>query len=40
MGEVAQTVTTGQRVIPFKLLEKGFKFKYPFIYKALEDIRL
>ena len=39
MGEVAKTVTTGQRVIPFKLLEKGFKFKYPFIYKALEDVR-
>lgn len=40
MGEVAKTVTTGQRVIPFKLMEKGFKFKYSFIYKALENILL
>ncbi len=38
MGEVAKTVTTGQRAIPFKLMEKGFKFNYPFVYKALEEI--
>lgn len=40
MGEVSKTVTTGQRVIPFKLMEKGFKFKYSFVYKALEDVSL
>lgn len=37
MGEVAKTVTTGQRAIPFKLLDKGFKFKYSFVYQALEN---
>jgi len=40
MGEVARTVTFGQRAIPFKLMEKGFKFRYSFIYKALEDLKL
>ena len=38
MGEVAKTITTGQRAIPFKLLDKGFEFKYPYVYQALEDI--
>lgn len=37
MGESAQVVVTGQRVIPQKLLQLKFPYKYPNILKALED---
>ncbi|MGF7184250.1 hypothetical protein GGQ84_000333 [Desulfitispora alkaliphila] len=36
MGESAQVVVTGQRVIPQKLLAAGFKFKYSDIQHALK----
>jgi uncharacterized protein len=34
-GEGAQIVTEGQRVVPERLLNEGFQFKYPTIEKAL-----
>jgi hypothetical protein len=37
-GEVAAVVLEGQRVIPTRLLESGFKFDYSTIEMALENI--
>jgi uncharacterized protein (TIGR01777 family) len=37
-GEMAQIVTTGQRVIPRRLLELGYGFRHPEIEEALVDV--
>jgi hypothetical protein len=34
-GEGARALTTGQRVLPEKLLQAGYNFKFPTIEKAL-----
>jgi uncharacterized protein (TIGR01777 family) len=38
LGEVAQVVTTGQRVLPKRALALGYQFKYPTIEAALKQI--
>jgi hypothetical protein len=38
LGEFGTVVLKGQRVIPEKLINQDFKFQYPNIDKALEDI--
>ena len=38
LGEMADIVLTGQRIIPQKLLQAGFKFQYPALADALEDL--
>jgi hypothetical protein len=38
LGELGQIALTGQRVIPEKALETGYKFKYPEVNGALKDI--
>lgn len=38
MGDFADTVVKGQRVIPKKLQDNGFEFQYPDIKEALKDI--
>ena len=38
MGEFAGTLLKGQRVIPRKLMEAGYRFMFPEIKSALEDI--
>lgn len=38
LGEFGSVILEGQRVIPKKLLEKGFVFQYPNIEKALQGI--
>jgi TIGR01777 family protein len=38
VGEVAHLYVTGQKVIPQKLLESGYQFKYPELSMALEEI--
>jgi NAD dependent epimerase/dehydratase family enzyme len=37
-GEMAQIVTTGQRVIPQRLLELGYEFRHPEVEEALVDV--
>ncbi len=37
-GEMAQVVTTGQRVIPAKLQRLGYEFRYPELEPALRDV--
>jgi uncharacterized protein (TIGR01777 family) len=37
-GEMAQIVTTGQRVIPRRLEELGFRFQHPELEPALRDV--
>jgi uncharacterized protein len=38
LGEVAQVVTTGQRVLPKRALGLGYEFQYPAIDSALADL--
>ena len=38
LGEVADVITTGQRVLPRKALELGYTFQYPEIGAALRQI--
>ncbi len=38
LGEFAEVVLTGQKVLPRKLLAAGFQFLYPTIDQALEDL--
>jgi uncharacterized protein (TIGR01777 family) len=38
MGEMATLVLDGQRALPRRLLEAGFKFEYPELEPALEDL--
>jgi uncharacterized protein len=38
LGEFGSVVLKGQRVLPRRLLEKGFIFKYPNILEALQDV--
>jgi uncharacterized protein (TIGR01777 family) len=40
LGEFGSVVLEGQRVIPKKLLENGFVFRYPDIHSALQSIVL
>lgn len=37
-GEMSQILLEGQRVLPKKLLNTGYEFKYPHLPEALEDI--
>ncbi|MDG2992119.1 TIGR01777 family oxidoreductase [Candidatus Synechococcus calcipolaris G9] len=38
LGEAAQVVLQGQRVLPQRTLASGFEFQYPTVKTALEDI--
>jgi NAD dependent epimerase/dehydratase family enzyme len=38
MGEQADLLLEGQRVIPRRLLESGFVFAYPSLKEALESL--
>jgi uncharacterized protein (TIGR01777 family) len=38
MGEFGETLLTGQKVFPQRLLDAGFKFNFPDIDAALEDL--
>lgn len=38
LGEFGATILKGQRVVPAKLLEAGFRFEFPFIDSALANI--
>ena len=37
-GEVANMVLEGQRVLPEKLLDSGYIFKYPTLDEALRNL--
>jgi NAD dependent epimerase/dehydratase family enzyme len=37
-GEVGALVTKGQRVMPERLLEQGFEFKFSDVESALRDL--
>lgn len=38
LGEVANIITTGQRVVPRRALELGYSFKFPEVEGALRDV--
>ncbi|MGG1676374.1 TIGR01777 family oxidoreductase [Neobacillus sp. NRS-1170] len=38
LGEMSTLVVDGQKVLPNKLLDSGFEFKYPDLQKALQNI--
>jgi uncharacterized protein len=38
LGEVAQVLVEGQRVLPDRLLKSGFKFRYQTLQDALRDL--
>ncbi len=38
IGEMAEVVTSGQRVLPAKALDLGYRFRFPEVEAALEDI--
>jgi hypothetical protein len=38
LGEVADVIATGQRVLPRRALELGYSFKFPTLETALADI--
>lgn len=38
LGKAAETLTDSQRVIPKRLLDTGYKFNYPEISSALQDL--
>jgi hypothetical protein len=38
LGEVADVLLTGQRVLPRRTLETGFVFRHPELEGALEDL--
>jgi uncharacterized protein (TIGR01777 family) len=38
LGQVAQVVTTGQRVLPKRAQQLGYTFKFPHIDEALHDV--
>jgi hypothetical protein len=40
LGEAAQVVLTGQKVIPQAALQMGFTFQYPQLKEALRQILL
>jgi hypothetical protein len=37
-GEMAEIVTTGQRVVPARLRELGYEFRHPEVEEALRDV--
>jgi hypothetical protein len=37
LGEMADAIVTGQRVLPAKALRLGFRFQYPEVDAALRD---
>ncbi|MFU1798328.1 TIGR01777 family oxidoreductase [Paenibacillus azoreducens] len=39
LGELSLIILEGQRVIPDKLLKHGFRFEYPKLPQALQDLR-
>ncbi len=38
LGEFSDMILKGQRVVPRKLLDSGFSFRFPFLHQALGDL--
>ena len=38
LGEMADAIVTGQRVLPAKAHELGFEFRYPLLEPALREV--
>jgi uncharacterized protein (TIGR01777 family) len=38
LGECADLITTGQRVLPRRALERGYAYKFPELEPALRDV--
>ncbi|HET6271684.1 MAG TPA: TIGR01777 family oxidoreductase [Bacteroidota bacterium] len=38
LGEMSEIVLTGQKVIPSRLLENSYRFRFPHLQEALEDV--